>query len=223
MSHSSTFVVKFQQYDNYTMTTDGIAIDDIKVCTNLPKPSYIYIPYEHCQYDWEEYYCAPVTGAVEYDWAISGTGASISEDGSRYVDVYSTEIGYKTLQVRVKNECDQWSDWKTRSIWIDDCGGPQKSELMIDSLNTITNINSQESDEILIYPNPANNLLNVILPEKIIFIVKITNTLGQVFVNKEISSEISVVNISELPEGLYFVSIINDTSVLTVQELVIQR
>ena len=78
----------------------------------------ISIPYEHCYYEWEEYYCTVVTGAVEYDWAISGTGATISEDGSRYVDVYSADRGYKTLQVRVKNECDQWSDWRNRSIWI---------------------------------------------------------------------------------------------------------
>lgn len=31
LSLSSTFVVKFQQYDNYTMTTDGMAFDDISV------------------------------------------------------------------------------------------------------------------------------------------------------------------------------------------------
>jgi len=31
MDHSGTFVIKFQQYDNYKMTTDGIAIDDINV------------------------------------------------------------------------------------------------------------------------------------------------------------------------------------------------
>ena len=31
LSLSSTFVVKFQQYDNYTMTTDGMAFDDIAV------------------------------------------------------------------------------------------------------------------------------------------------------------------------------------------------
>ena len=31
VSLSSTFVIKFQQYDNYTMTTDGMAFDDIAV------------------------------------------------------------------------------------------------------------------------------------------------------------------------------------------------
>ncbi|MEL6132835.1 MAG: hypothetical protein AAFR59_05670, partial [Bacteroidota bacterium] len=29
LTHSSNFIIKFQQYDNYPLTTDGIAIDDI--------------------------------------------------------------------------------------------------------------------------------------------------------------------------------------------------
>jgi PKD repeat protein len=39
LSLTSTFVVKFQQYDNYSITTDGHAIDDISVeSTILPAP-----------------------------------------------------------------------------------------------------------------------------------------------------------------------------------------
>lgn len=39
---NSTFVVKFQQYDNYTITTDGIAIDDVEV--RIPN-AYATLPY----------------------------------------------------------------------------------------------------------------------------------------------------------------------------------
>ena len=37
LSLTSTFVVKFQQYDNYAITTDGFAFDDISVTSSLPK------------------------------------------------------------------------------------------------------------------------------------------------------------------------------------------
>ncbi len=69
LSHSSTFVIKFQQYDNNSMTTDGMAFDDINICTKPSSPSYITGPYEHCVPAWEEYTCAEVSDAVSYEWA----------------------------------------------------------------------------------------------------------------------------------------------------------
>jgi hypothetical protein len=44
LTHTGSFVVKFQQYDNYSMTTDGMAFDDINVCTKPSKPSWISAP-----------------------------------------------------------------------------------------------------------------------------------------------------------------------------------
>jgi len=38
LSLSSTFVVKFQQYDNYPIATDGMAFDDISVTALVPQP-----------------------------------------------------------------------------------------------------------------------------------------------------------------------------------------
>jgi len=145
MDHSSTFVVKFQQYDNYPMSTDGIAIDDIDVCNKPAQSSYITIPYEHCILDWEEYSCYSVSGVLEYDWSISGAGTYLREDGSRYVEVRAIWEGWYTLQVRAKNICDQWGDWKSRSIWIDNCGAKASSDLFI------------------IKPNPAKDFVEVTL------------------------------------------------------------
>ncbi len=38
LSLTETFVVKFQQYDNYSITTDGMAFDDISVTTTVTPP-----------------------------------------------------------------------------------------------------------------------------------------------------------------------------------------
>ncbi len=42
---SSTFVVKFQQYDNYPITTDGFAFDDISVGDATPPPDTVTVTY----------------------------------------------------------------------------------------------------------------------------------------------------------------------------------
>ncbi|MGC9344642.1 MAG: hypothetical protein ACP5E3_18190, partial [Bacteroidales bacterium] len=126
LSHTGSFVVKFQQYDNYSMTTDGMAFDDINVCTKPSQPSWISSPYEHCVFDWEEYICATVSDAVSYEWATDDVGLLLSQDGTNKVDVKALEEDYYTLKVRAKNICNQYSDWKTKSIFIENCGGPLK-------------------------------------------------------------------------------------------------
>ena len=200
LSHSSTFVVKFQQYDNYSMPTDGIAIDDILVCAKLPYPSTIYTPPSyHCIYDWEEYSCSSVAGAVEYDWESPGGSqgpAAIIEDGTRFVDVRGTEEGLYVLRVRAKNECGDYSDWRTTSIWIDDCG---RAPLM-------------EDNTFLIYPNPANDYVTVSLNEDYAkeseiteqgFIVYVFNQYGNLVISEETKGDFIRLNIGNLPNGSY--------------------
>ncbi len=200
LSHSSTFVVKFQQYDNYSMPTDGIAIDDILVCAKLPYSSTIYTPPSyHCIYDWEEYSCSSVTGAVEYDWESPGGSqgpASIIENGTRFVDVRGTEEGLYVLRVRAKNECGDYSDWRTTSIWIDDCG---RAPLM-------------EDNTFLIYPNPANDYVTVSLNKDFAkeseiteqgFIVYVFNQYGNLVISEETKGDFIRLNIGNLPNGSY--------------------
>ncbi len=147
MDHTSNVVVKFQQYDNYVMPTDGIAIDDIEVCILL-WTSPILGPFEHCVDDDEEYQVAALEGAVEYDWATTvGSGLSIDEDGSRFVETSASSEGYYTLKVRAKNECGDWGEYRSRSIWIEDCGSKR---IMGPDLFTIK-------------PNPTNNYVDISL------------------------------------------------------------
>ena len=144
LNHSSNFIIKFQQYDNYKMTTDGIAIDDIQICVPPAKPSYISGPYEHCIFEWEEYTCTAVPDAVDYEWDF--TGKYLSGSG-RTVEVMDTHEGWYTLKVRAINICGQYSNWKYKSIYIENCW-----EMM-----------GKDTPCFQIVPNPADNYIEIIL------------------------------------------------------------
>ena len=193
--------MKFQQYDNYTMTIDGIAIDDIDVCAPLAAPASIYTPPPyHCVWDWETYSCSSVTGATEYDWE-SPPGqdeAIIDEDGSRYVDVIAYEEGWYGLRVRAKNACGEYGDWKTTNIWIDECGSK-----MMDELFTI-------------HPNPANDFVTISLNEEKLgsteeikqgFIVSVYNQKGSLVLNKTSSGNSLTLSVGHLLMGAYIFNI----------------
>ena len=195
------------------MTTDGIAIDDINVCAKPAQPSYISGPIEHCTFDWEEYNCPYVSGATEYDWTINGI-ATLNEDGSRYVEVRSTMEGYYTLQVRAKNVCGQWGSYKSKSIWIDACGGPQKVQ------GSIFNI----------HPNPTNDFINVSLSvDKLImdvdsegFVVNVYNQIGNLVISEKTNGTSVGINTSRLQNGTYVFKIAYQGNIYS-YEIIVQH
>lgn len=70
-----------------------------------------------------------------------------------------------------------------------------------------------------IYPNPANNFINV-SSLSIIDRVQITNVLGQVVMTKEIGANGANINIEQLEAGNYFVTIYTNNQVVTKKLLV---
>ena len=67
-----------------------------------------------------------------------------------------------------------------------------------------TGISESFSNPIVIFPNPANTELNIILPENDYAQIEISNALGQVIVNDQIKDKI---DISSLTSGLYYITI----------------
>lgn len=67
-----------------------------------------------------------------------------------------------------------------------------------------TGISESFSNPIVIFPNPANTELNIILPENDYAQIEISNALGQVIVNDRIKGKI---DISSLTSGLYYITI----------------
>jgi len=188
LSHSSTFIVKFQQYDNQTMSMDGIAIDDINVCAKPVTPYEIVALDDHCINEWEEFFCPVVPNAIEYDWY--SPLAMISEDGTRYVDVTAWDENYYILEVRAKNVCGQYSDWKSSSIWKEECFGRSASGV----------------ERFVVHPNPANDLITIQTNQHGRYAYMITHVNGQLVQNGAFTGSSLQVDLSTLQEGIYFVT-----------------
>ena len=89
--------------------------------------------------------------------------------------------------------------------------------LEIDTLTSgIQNLNNFSSDLVRIYPNPANKLININFP---LFSepntnINLFNLIGEVLISKSIGGNIenTVLDISELKRGIYFIEVKNTKS-----------
>lgn len=72
-----------------------------------------------------------------------------------------------------------------------------------------TDVSDDYLSELSIFPNPANNILNITSSETISEI-EIVNTLGQVVKRIEVNSDNAVCDVEELPNGFYVVRIYNE-------------
>ena len=76
LSLTSTFVVKFQQYDNYPISTDGFAFDDITVQGSAPPPDAITVTAPN---GGENFTAGDAAGIT---WSWTGTFTTVSIDYS---------------------------------------------------------------------------------------------------------------------------------------------
>ena len=65
-----------------------------------------------------------------------------------------------------------------------------------------------------IYPNPANNLININSNTNMSQIT-LLNSLGQVMMNIEPNTDFYQINIENLPEGIYSIRILTDSGLST--------
>ncbi len=93
----------------------------------------------------------------------------------------------------------------------------------VDSCSTPTNIIEviQEENEIIVYPNPANNILNINC-EKEIETIKIYNQTGQLVLQTKANTQKQSIDISDLPVGSYFIRIVGKNNVWAEKFIVIK-
>ena len=73
-----------------------------------------------------------------------------------------------------------------------------------------------EKGSIKIYPNPAKNVVSVEVPEKEIATkVQLLNAIGQTVAEQVPTSDLTKLNIENLPNGIYFIKISNANSSIT--------
>ena len=73
---------------------------------------------------------------------------------------------------------------------------------------------SNISEKIKIYPNPAEDIINIVTQNNVFKLVEITNSLGQVLIRKESKNNILKVDVSKLEYGTYLLNVFSKETYL---------
>ena len=74
---------------------------------------------------------------------------------------------------------------------------------------------------ITLYPNPTHSSVNVELGEGVRATdIRLFNTFGQLISTTSVNAPVTTINLSELPNGIYFVQIFNDGKLITTGKVV---
>ena len=115
----------------------------------------------------------------------------------------------------------------TYSITGTDANGCSNTAFITQSVSACTSLSkiTATSNLLIIYPNPANDLLNIITsvnPDELVSI-QIINNLGQVLYQSEIHGNESNIPVNQLANGIYYVQLINTSHQTITQKFIIQR
>ena len=103
LSLTSTFVVKFQQYDNYVIATDGMAFDDISVAGSTPPADSVTVTYPNGG--------ETLTGggSANITWTSTGTFTTVNID-------YSTNGGTSWTSIVTGTANDGTHTWSVPTV-----------------------------------------------------------------------------------------------------------
>ena len=88
------------------------------------------------------------------------------------------------------------------------------SDTVFVNVDFVPSYNLNISEQIKIYPNPAENIINIVTENSIIELAEITNSLGQVVIRKESQNNILKVDISNLEYGTYLLNVLSQETYL---------
>ncbi|MFI5172274.1 MAG: T9SS type A sorting domain-containing protein [Chitinophagales bacterium] len=108
---------------------------------------------------------------------------------------------------------------------INNLGNPVNINPLCDSVvvyQIIDNVEDIIPYQISIYPNPANDILNIYSPENISGICRLQNLYGQTIETKNINNEIISFELNTIPSGTYIINIKTDDLMVT-RKVIIQH
>jgi PKD repeat protein len=127
---TSQFVVKFQQYDNYPIATDGMAFDDISVTTQAPQPpvaDFTGTPTSGTA-PLSVQFTDASTGATSWDWNFGDTGTSTAQNPNHTYN----DPGNYTVTLTATNAVGSDVETKTNYITVSDPGSGQWNVITYD-------------------------------------------------------------------------------------------
>lgn len=171
---------------------EGFAIDNfgIEECTGTtPTAGFTYVANgEHVEFT------NTSTGATSYSWDFGDLQSSTDENPVH--DYFAFDNAY-LVTLTVFGDCS--SITFTDSVAI-----------------IITNIENISLSNINVYPNPANEILNI-NTNYVIDNVVITDITGKIIENISLNTQQNSINISDLENGIYFVKITSNNNVFVKQ------
>lgn len=99
---------------------------------------------------------------------------------------------------------------------------PETSFAVYDNIKVTTddvNVKEKAQLSVKVFPNPANNVLNIEVNERAN--VELINSLGQMVVNKVVDGN-ATLDVSQLNSGVYFTKITNDEGLIKTEKVIIK-
>ena len=159
-----------------------------------------------------------VTNATYYTWTENSIYFSIISSGNTAADLLILGGGYSkttTATVKACSGCGCGSErTKNLTSWTYQQCGP---------LRLSKNFPQTEINSALIFPNPATEIINVLVAEeKEKRLVQIFNTLGEIVFDNSFETGLIEINIENLRGGIYFLKVSDSTNSQT-EKIIIQR
>ncbi len=101
-------------------------------------------------------------------------------------------------------------------------------KLCVDDIKSKVSSNKSNfgKDDVMIYPNPTNTQLKVLVSKEIADIqpmIQIQNLIGQVLLTEKISNNLSELNLDYLENGLYLIKLSDGKTILYQDKFIIQK
>lgn len=147
-------------------------------------------------------------GTLSYTWSIApSSGVSVLPNYTSVnltkVSLTSTTIASYTVTLKVRNASGLSTTTQTIGAGI--CTGLSEGSVLANNL--------------MVFPNPAHEQLNVLLPGSVdTYKVKLTNILGSVVYEEKAlknSGELTVINLTNKPKGVYFLTVESNNEKVT--------
>lgn len=128
----------------------------------------------------------------DWSWTFDG-GVPATSSAQNPVVTYN-EFGVYDVTLEVTNQFGSDSETKTEYIIVNGVGIEQLS---------------LEEEKLIVYPNPANDIVNAVTLPNTEAQVRILSAVGKQVLAKKISGEKTTLNVGNLPSGIYIVEMIN--------------
>ena len=112
----------------------------------------------------------------------------------------------------------------TYTVNVTDVTTCSSSAVVTVNVSTCTGIDELAANNVTIYPNPNNGIINITLSSELSknSTLEIYDAIGKLIVTEYLSSELNTLNISNLSNGIYSFRVLNNNNMVKYGKLVKQ-